>query len=1035
MSERIRTQSIEEQPLVRILGGSPLAKRIQRMFRERGFQVEHYSLEELDAIKVDATIAYKQILIGSAWDGDSWKQISECLTSTLPAAKQTIILLDVITPLSEREKPFTAWHRASQKQNKNLQELYTYQNQGTFDKSIFLQDVVAADAGEDDLPFTAIFGESREKLVDPQCNFHPQLESEAIYALENPLLDPRGSDRVLLKGRKIGSERIVSALERHLQTVYNVDVPTLSLPVVVEAVFTKDDHSTLLVPVSQEEILEEIINKHSGILREYKRLQAQKTEIDSNTAESDPGSLPQPKVAQKEATQRAVQTPVVRRTTKPKRYEVKRYKPTSSPEKPESGVSESATDSQESENKSKKTKTHSKRPSARKKQGTETKIDVTPSTEAFEASIQKLFQDKRVDQKTNRLRELAEETYAIVKKNKRKQILFFSGLLVTLISVVGVSLFGALQLSANRLQQHLFSATELIAAAQPSTQPKLESHQEAILRWQGILEPQIELFSPVLPASQTENIQSIRDISQAISSIAEHRSTTKQLGETFYAQLVAQQTGDSFATLQRLSAITQELFQDISTLRASVDGIPTQNDQQEQLKTIKNELDETTQALVSFQQVQPLLPILLGRESRYTYAVLLQDEQELRPTGGFIQAVVLLKVENGILIDSQVFDIYDLDDNEPGSVSPPTDIRRFLGEDTFFLRDSNWDPSFPKTAAEIERRLENILQTEINGVLGMNVAGLESLITATGPVELSQYNETITARNLRERAQFHSEVSLSEDKQNFFPALARAFFAKMQTMDPAKSSGVYSAMYDMLQQKQLLIYLEQTAYQETMQTLGWTGSIFEPPCPTTLSGNACLVDPVLQVEANVGVNKANQDIERDIIHQVILENDQIRHRREITYTNTAQTASWPQGTYRNFLRLYTAPTASLSAASVAGISVENEDLVVREEHGRQVFGALIEVPVQQTKTVSIEYTVPYDEDTREQLTADDGRFAYAFFDQKQPGTENTDLTIRIRHAADFNPRVIAPKAEVVDNTIIFDQDRLDHSFVGVSFGV
>src|SRR5690606_13599720 len=110
------------------------------------------------------------------------------------------------------------------------------------------------------------------------------------------------------------------------------------------------------------------------------------------------------------------------------------------------------------------------------------------------------------------------------------------------------------------------------------------------------------------------------------------------------------------------------------------------------------------------------------------------------------------------------------------------------------------------------------------------------------------------------------------------------------------------ALLDSAEEAELFMSVNNPEAEEVLQTLGWTGELLTPDCPTPFNGQNCVVDTVMQVEANVGVNKANQYITREISHDVELLNDVARHTRTITFTNEAQSEAWPAGEYKTYLR-------------------------------------------------------------------------------------------------------------------------------------
>jgi hypothetical protein len=212
--------------------------------------------------------------------------------------------------------------------------------------------------------------------------------------------------------------------------------------------------------------------------------------------------------------------------------------------------------------------------------------------------------------------------------------------------------------------------------------------------------------------------------------------------------------------------------------------------------------------------------------------------------------------------------------------------------------------------------------------------------------------------------------------------------------------------------------------EDIFTSLGWTGDIVTPACPGQISSENCVVDELAQVEANVGVNKANYYLKRSINHTIRLNQDTAQHTRIIKYQNTSQSNAWPKGAYKAYVRFYLPHGAHIEQVQFGGVIVPTEQLVQREEIGRPVVGVLIEVPTQSDRNLEVVYTTP--------LVGQED-FSYAFFDQKQPGSNNTSHVITIVPTNGQRPEVIAPQAEFTANGIIFSDITEGHAFVGSRF--
>ncbi|MFA5318027.1 MAG: DUF4012 domain-containing protein [Patescibacteria group bacterium] len=95
-----------------------------------------------------------------------------------------------------------------------------------------------------------------------------------------------------------------------------------------------------------------------------------------------------------------------------------------------------------------------------------------------------------------------------------------------------------------------------------------------------------------------------------------------------------------------------------------------------------------------------LLHSLLFEEQEQVYLILLQNNTELRPTGGFIGNYGILKIKEGRITSLYIDDIYNLDKlaEEKLEIIPPEPLRKYFNRERWFLRDINWSPDFSISA-------------------------------------------------------------------------------------------------------------------------------------------------------------------------------------------------------------------------------------------------------------------------------------------------------------------------------------------------
>ncbi len=139
------------------------------------------------------------------------------------------------------------------------------------------------------------------------------------------------------------------------------------------------------------------------------------------------------------------------------------------------------------------------------------------------------------------------------------------------------------------------------------------------------------------------------------------------------------------------------------------------------LLPFKKKIDQTKKQLADAEQIlakaislSQLIPALAGYPNEAKYLVLLQNNDELRPTGGFIGTYGLWQAKDGEIISFKTHDIYHLDMPIQNKINlaPPEPIRKYLN-DKWYMRDANWSPDWPTAANKInwfyqtESRLNN----------------------------------------------------------------------------------------------------------------------------------------------------------------------------------------------------------------------------------------------------------------------------------------------------------------------------------------
>lgn len=419
------------------------------------------------------------------------------------------------------------------------------------------------------------------------------------------------------------------------------------------------------------------------------------------------------------------------------------------------------------------------------------------------------------------------------------------------------------------------------------------------------------------------------------------------------------------------------------------------------------------------------LPNILGIDKPKKYLILFQNANEIRPTGGFIGSYAALEIEEGKIKSLKIDDIYNpdgqLEDNKV-RVASPAPIRELLKEENLFIRNANWNPDFKKSAQTISMLFSDVDGSKFDGVVAIDLEVIKNILRVTGPIYLTAYNEEITADNLYERTQFHSEFNYQEgksQKKTFLTVLGSKFLEKVFSLQPKHMPELLSAITTSLEGKHILITNPNTNVSTLLEKYGWDGSLHE------YSGDYLYV-----VNANLGGNKANYYVSNKMDYEITgqTRDGAMRAKLTLEYKHQGKDLAWPGGEYKNYVRVITQQGTKLTGAlltiydkqgrvikletaetigpkTLTQITAEESESMftksttnpadimskaVIEKHGTYTsYGFFINVSPQQTAKLAITY------DLGQQFKQTKQNNEYNLYWQKQPGTTQDQITFKL----------------------------------------
>jgi hypothetical protein len=415
------------------------------------------------------------------------------------------------------------------------------------------------------------------------------------------------------------------------------------------------------------------------------------------------------------------------------------------------------------------------------------------------------------------------------------------------------------------------------------------------------------------------------------------------------------------------------------------------------------------------------------------YLVLFQNETELRATGGFIGSYGILSFQDGKLLNFDVQDIYEADGQLKGHVEPPVEIKNYLGEANWFMRDANWSPNFIRASGDIQWFLDKEINRKVDGVIGINLAVAKSIVGVIGEVNVPDFKEKITKENLYEQAEFYSENKFfpgSTQKASFLGSLGKQLFENIKELEAKEQLNLVVVLIDLLEKNEIQMAFNDKETMATTADLGWNGGIYQGKC----FKENCFSDYLFVVESNLGVNKANYFLYRNMEQMVDISANSVGRVLKINYENTAKNNNFPGGDYKNYLRVYLPINVNLSQISLIDGNNSNlkkvytsDELTIKEVDGKKEVGFLVTVPVMSKKTVEIRYS-------SENNLSDKNNFSYLNYIQKQSGFGDTGLVTLISFPNDWQPLQVEPQASMVGGKLLFNQKMDKDIKMGVELG-
>jgi len=388
------------------------------------------------------------------------------------------------------------------------------------------------------------------------------------------------------------------------------------------------------------------------------------------------------------------------------------------------------------------------------------------------------------------------------------------------------------------------------------------------------------------------------------------------------------------------------------------------------LLTSQESVDQAISIFSQFRPVIEQLPRIAGSQGeKMKYLVLFQNNNELRPTGGFLTAYSIVTIENGKITPEKSDDIYELDQKFSGRIEIPESLGRYLTTEKYWhLRDMNISPDFKESMTTFYEHYQTVRgePNDINGIISVDTQVLTRLLEILGPVEIPGYG-TFSAQidsrcDCPQVVYALSEIItrptpyLREDRKGILGPMMKSILQKTYDAPKQHWPQLFGLIWETVQGRNLQMYFIDEQTQLAAENANAAGRLIHP-------ANS---DFLAIVDANLGGAKSNLFTEYEVQHQVEGPTDgYITNNLEITYKNTrkADNCNLEAG-----LLCLNAPAPTwnrlyLPAGSeIVNTQGFNQDPNLYEELGFQVIDGFFRLDPLGVAKIRVSYKVPYSEE-------------------------------------------------------------------------
>ena len=409
-------------------------------------------------------------------------------------------------------------------------------------------------------------------------------------------------------------------------------------------------------------------------------------------------------------------------------------------------------------------------------------------------------------------------------------------------------------------------------------------------------------------------------------------------------------------------------------------------------------LHDAVLATTDAKPVLEVFPALMGYPDMKYYITIFQNDGELRPTGGFMTAYGVLRVDKGRIRAEKSDDIYSLDKKLNSRLKPPDPIAKYLlSADLktgvvpyYYIRDMNFSPDFKDSMSLFLTNYDKIKnEPKVDGVIAMDTKVLTDLLEVLGPINVPGYGEFTLEPDERcfDIPQIVCELEYIVDepipgvkaaRKDVLGPMMQEIILKAMGAPKNVWPQLFQTIIKDIDEKHILFYFKEDENQNAAEVFNAAGRIKD------FEGDYLHIN-----DANFGGAKSNLFVKQEVEKEITETDDgKLISSLTITYTNPEEMSDCNlerkgglclNGILRDYVRIYVPKGSKL----IEGLGSE-EKFKTGEEFGKTFFEGFFTLRGGGGRAkLVLRYELP------DNISLDD----YKLLIQKQPGTLNNKYKV------------------------------------------